>query len=42
MRRMFGLPWATTLLLFGFPALWVIYTIAFFLYSRDWEKGDRP
>ena len=42
MRHMFGLPWSTTLLLLGFPVLWVVYAVAFFLYSTDWEKGDEP
>lgn len=41
---MFGLPWSTTLLVFGFPLLWVLYTLAFLLLSRDWarEEEDGP
>jgi hypothetical protein len=42
MRPMFGLPWTTTLLLFGFPALWIAYTLVFLRLSRDWERGDEP
>ena len=35
---MFGLPIETTLLVFGFPVFWIIYTVLFLRYSRDWEK----
>ena len=43
---MFGLPIETTLLLFGFPVFWIIYTIVFFLKTRYWiqqsdSKEDR-
>ena len=43
---MFGLPIETTLLLFGFPIFWIIYTIDFFLKTRYWiqqsnSKEDR-
>lgn len=39
---MFGLPLSTVLLVFGIPALWVLYTVCFLLWSRDWENdGDR-
>jgi len=38
---MFGLPIATTLLIFGFPVLWVLYTIGFLIVSRHWtDKAD--
>lgn len=38
---MFGLPVTTTLLIFGFPVLWVLYTIGFLVVSRHWsEKAD--
>jgi hypothetical protein len=35
---MFGLPWSTTLLVFGFPVLWVLYTLGFLIVSRHWER----
>lgn len=37
---MFGLPLETTLLVFGFPVLWIAYTIGFWLVSRRWEDGE--
>lgn len=38
---MFGLPVSTTFLVFGFPALWILYTVCFLLLSRRWENdGD--
>ena len=38
---MFGLPLGTTFLVFGFPLLWVLYTIGFLLWTRDWKnEGD--
>lgn len=40
---MFGLPPETTFLVFGFPLLWIVYTIVFLVRSRDWEREDaRP
>jgi hypothetical protein len=37
----FGLSVSTTLLVFGFPALWILYTIGFLIVSRRWEdQGD--
>jgi hypothetical protein len=40
---MFGLPIETFLLVFGFPVLWIIYTLVFMRRSRDWddETADR-
>ena len=38
---MFGLPLETTLLVFGFPLFWIIYTAVFLLVTRDWEH-DAP
>ena len=35
---MFGLPLGTTLLLFGFPAFWVVYTLLFLHASRKWRR----
>ena len=37
-RFMFGLPFSTTFLVFGIPALWVLYTVVFLFLSRDWEN----
>jgi hypothetical protein len=33
----FGLPLETTLLVFGFPAFWVVYTLLFLRVSRSWR-----
>jgi hypothetical protein len=38
---MFGLPLETTLLVFGFPLLWIVYTAIFLLVTRNWEH-DTP
>ena len=35
---MFGLPLETLLLLFGVPAVWIGYTIAFLVRSRTWDR----
>ena len=35
---MFGLPFATTVLVFGFPLFWILYLIVFLYVSRDWGK----
>ena len=37
---MFGLPVATTLLIFGFPVLWILYTIGFLIVSRHWPDTE--
>ncbi len=37
---MFELPWSTTLVVFGFPLFWVLYTLLFLLRTRNWEDGD--
>jgi hypothetical protein len=37
---MFGLPLSTTLLVFGFPAFWIAYTIGFMIVSRSWVKDS--
>ena len=40
---MFGLPLSTSLLVLGFPLLWILYTIGFLLLSKHWENdGDEP
>ena len=36
---MFGLSVETTLLVFGFPIFWILYTIVFLIVSRDWDSG---
>ncbi len=37
---MFGLPIATTLLMFGFPIFWILYLIVFLYVSRDWGNDS--
>jgi hypothetical protein len=39
---MFGLPIEATLLVFGFPLFWIIYTAVFLYRSRDWSDKDAP
>jgi len=39
---MFGLPIETTLLVFGFPLFWIVYTIVFLYRSRHWQKDESP
>ncbi len=34
---MFGLPWATLLVMTGVPAAWLIFAGVFLLRSRDWD-----
>ena len=37
---MFGLPVGTALLIFGFPVLWILYTIGFLIASRRWTDTE--
>lgn len=37
---MFGLPWETSLVVFGFPLLWIVYTAVFLWRTRDWKHDD--
>ncbi|GAA1873853.1 hypothetical protein [Brevibacterium marinum] len=37
---MFGLPAATVAIIFGIPAIWVIYTLVFVVLSRGWKAED--
>ena len=37
---LFGLPTETTLILFGFPVFWIIYTLVFLYRTRHWEDDD--
>ncbi|WP_152347751.1 hypothetical protein [Brevibacterium sp. CFH 10365] len=37
---MFGLPTATVVIIFGIPAIWVIYTLVFVFLSRGWKAED--
>ncbi|WP_298415280.1 hypothetical protein [Brevibacterium sp.] len=37
---MFGLPAATVAIIFGIPAIWVIYTLVFVYLSRGWKAED--
>lgn len=41
---MFGLPIATTWLVFGVPVFWVLYTLGFFWVTRNWPpvRRDEP
>jgi len=39
---MFGLPLETTLIVFGFPVFWIVYTIVFLLRTRNWEADGMP
>ena len=36
---MLGLPLETLLLLFGVPAAWVAYTVAFLVLTRSWARN---
>ena len=36
---MFGLPLETSLVVFGFPLFWIVYTLVFLIRSRGWEDG---
>jgi len=35
---MFGLPLETSLLVFGFPVLWILYLAGFLYVSRGWDN----
>ncbi|MDE0367168.1 MAG: hypothetical protein OXP09_16550 [Gammaproteobacteria bacterium] len=35
---MFGLPLETLMLLFGVPAAWVAFTVAFLVLTRSWTR----
>lgn len=37
---MFELPLSTTLLVFGFPAFWILYTIGFLIATRNWSRAE--
>ena len=37
---MFGLPLETTLLVFGFPLFWLVYTAVFLYRTRHWRDDD--
>jgi hypothetical protein len=37
---MFGLPWSTTFLVFGFPLLWILFTLGFLYVSRNWRRAE--
>ena len=37
---MFGLPMTTVVIIFGIPALWVLYTLVFVFLSRRWSAED--
>lgn len=35
---MFGLPLETSLIVFGFPLFWIVYTIVFLVRTKNWEQ----
>ncbi len=37
---MFELPLGTTLLVFGFPLFWVLYTVSFLYRTRHWRDEE--
>lgn len=37
---MFGLPFETAALVFGFPLFWIGYTLVFLYRTRNWEKEE--
>ena len=38
---MFGLPLETSVVVFGFPVFWIVYTLIFLRRTRHWEDdGD--
>lgn len=37
---MFGLSLDTSLLVFGFPLFWIVYTVVFLLRTRHWVNGS--
>ncbi len=38
---MFELPLSTTLLVFGFPLFWILYTLVFLYRTRNWESEEK-
>ncbi|MEM7502382.1 MAG: hypothetical protein AAF417_10080 [Pseudomonadota bacterium] len=37
---MFGLPLETSLIVFGSPVFWIVYTVVFLYRSRDWAADE--
>jgi hypothetical protein len=37
----FELPLSTTLLVFGFPLFWVLYTVLFLYRTRNWNDEKK-
>ena len=37
---MFGLPFETSLIVFGFPVFWIAYTLIFLWRSRNWSADE--
>jgi len=37
---MFGLPFETALLVFGFPVFWILYMVVFLYVSRRWDRDS--
>jgi hypothetical protein len=38
----FGLPLETSLIVFGFPLFWIVYTIVFLIRTKSWERDTAP
>jgi len=38
---LFELPLSTTLLVFGFPLFWVLYTLLFLHRTRHWKDEEK-
>jgi hypothetical protein len=38
---LFELPLGTTLLVFGFPLFWVLYTVVFLVRTRHWKNDEK-
>jgi hypothetical protein len=39
---MFGLPVATSWLVFGLPVFWILYLAGFLYVSRNWGDDNAP
>lgn len=39
---MFGLPLETSIVVFGFPVFWIVYTLIFLRRTRHWERDSDP
>ncbi|WJY94079.1 hypothetical protein CFELI_02185 [Corynebacterium felinum] len=39
---MFGLPDFTVAVIFGVSLIWIIYTLVFWIMSKNWHLADEP